>query len=283
MRRSGRWLTWYYSSGLGIGFSRGVTREPREQPLIVSLTTVPGRYASVVIALGSLFRQTVKPDRILLWVGNTASGEPPVLPKKLLRLQKRGLEIHYRPDLGPHTKLIYSLKEYPDAVVVTADDDWIYPSEWLEGLYRSYLDYPNQIHCYRARRMRYADDGKLLPVKKWKLLFSTEERKGLTLFPTGNAGVLYPPDCFDEEVFNQALFQKLCPRQDDVWFKAMSLLKNVACRKVPIERKKFLVIPGTQDSGLWESFNSVSKDGDNNNDRQLRAVFDHYSLDKKLL
>ena len=60
------------------------------------------------------------------------------MPKELKELMKRGLEIRFCKDIGPHGKLIYALKEFPDAIVVTADDDMIYPKDWLEKLFESY-------------------------------------------------------------------------------------------------------------------------------------------------
>jgi len=51
-------------------------------------------------------------------------------------------------------------------------------------------------------------------------------RMGYDFFAYGTGGILYPPGCMDARVFDIATFRALCPTEDDVWFKAMSLLRD---------------------------------------------------------
>ena len=44
--------------------------------------------------------------------------------------------------------------------------------------------------------------------------------------------MLYAPGHLHPEVLNELAFMSLCPKADDVWLKAMSLMANVACKKV---------------------------------------------------
>ena len=53
--------------------------------------------------------------------------------------------------------------------------------------------------------------------------FPYDARKIMAL---GYGGVLYPPGAFDEEVFNEKVFMRLCPYADDIWFFAMALKKG---------------------------------------------------------
>lgn len=53
--------------------------------------------------------------------------------------------------------------------------------------------------------------------------FPYDARKIMAL---GYGGVLYPPGAFDEEVFNEKVFMRLCPYADDIWFFAMALKKE---------------------------------------------------------
>lgn len=47
------------------GFDGGDRR-----PIVVSLTSFPARFCDMDLCLKSLFRQTVKPDHIVLWLGS---------------------------------------------------------------------------------------------------------------------------------------------------------------------------------------------------------------------
>jgi hypothetical protein len=97
----------------------------------------------------------------------------------------------------------------------------------------------------------------------------------MALFPTGTGGVLYPPGCLHEEVHNIDAMLELCPKADDVWFKAMSVLKGVPVRKVRPRFREFPATSGTQESRLW-THNQTG------NDPQIRAVFARYGIHEAL-
>lgn len=116
----------------------GVTFAKREIPIIVSLTSWERRLEKVYLSIESLLRQSIKPDYIFLWLSDKIES----LPDSLQKTRLRGVDIFFRPDLGSYKKEIYVLREYPNALLVTADDDILYPKNWLEGLYKAYLDEP---------------------------------------------------------------------------------------------------------------------------------------------
>jgi len=49
------------------------------------------------------------------------------------------------------------------------------------------------------------------------------------IFPVGAWGILYPPGSLSPMIDRQEMFTELAPLNDDVWFKAMSLLQDVPC------------------------------------------------------
>lgn len=55
----------------------------------------------------------------MLWLSDTDKK----IPSSLQNLTKRGLEIKYCKDIRSYTKIFYTLKEFPNALVVTSDDD----------------------------------------------------------------------------------------------------------------------------------------------------------------
>ena len=159
------------------------------------------------------------------------------LPKSVLRLQKRGLEIAIVPeDIGPYKKYIYAKKHYRDKVIAVADDDETYGKSWLKGLYQSYKKNPKRIHFYRGYMMKVNKDtqGKttLAPYNEWKLMRPREERVGHELFPSGGDGNIYGPLFDHPHLLDKTLFMDLAPQCDDIWWKAMSLLSDVPAQKI---------------------------------------------------
>ena len=136
----------------------GTNRIKREVPVIVSLTSYEERFKDLVISIYSLLNQTIKPDRIILWLSDEYDGVND-LPYEITRFIKNGLEIRFVKDIKSYTKAIYAFKEYPEAIIVTADDDIYYPEDWLEKLYHSYITHPQDIQVHRAHRVKIIDNN----------------------------------------------------------------------------------------------------------------------------
>lgn len=77
------------------------------------------------------------------------------------------------------------------------------------------------------------------------------------------------------DVTDEALCVELCPTADDIWFKTMSLLNNVLCKKVYPDEVHFPIIWGTQEIAL--NHHNLA-----NNDLQITNAFKHYALYEKL-
>ncbi len=242
---------------------------------IVSLTTTRCRLRTVYLTVESLLLQNTKPHRVILWLAEEMASEP--LPPHLQRQKERGLEVRFRLDVGPATKLIHALREHPEATIVTADDDTLYPPTWLGELAESCHRLPTTIHCHRAHWICSKADGALEPYNSWKRLDPGQVGPAHRLFPTGVGGVLYPPNSLHPEVLNESLFLQLCPTADDVWFKAMALLREVPARKIRPVCDGFPTIRSGKRNGL-----SLTNSQHANYDRQIRAVFEHYGVAKTL-
>jgi len=249
----------------------GVNPAPAGRELIVSLTTTGRRLGKVHLVVESLLRQTRRPQRLILWLSEELGRAN--LPPPLLRQRQRGLELRFRRDLGAFTKLVHALTEHPQAVIVTADDDTLYPQTWLEQLHDSYQRQPESVHCHRAHWIATLPNGTLAPYLEWDFLAPGRTGPARRLFPTGVGGVLYPPGALHPEVLNEQVYLQLCPTADDAWFKAMALLQGVSCAKVSPAFREFLPVRGTTAAGLY-----LQNWKDGVYDRQIRAVFDHYDL-----
>lgn len=75
----------------------GTSAEPiAEREVIVSLTSYSRRVEQVHVSIESLMRQTVKPNRIILWLDDSWNHNN--LPAALLMQMRRGLEVRFCPD-----------------------------------------------------------------------------------------------------------------------------------------------------------------------------------------
>lgn len=254
----------------------GISEKEKSKPIIVSLTTFDKRIDDVYLTIESIFQQSLKADKVVLWLSKEDFA-PRDIPA-ILKLQAlRGLEIEFcEKDIGPYTKFYYALKKYPNHLLITVDDDILYPADMIDQLYRAYINEPEFIHCHRAHLMRLDENMRLLPYLQWQLSSSFATESSL-VFPTGVGGVIYFPGCFDDEVLNQDVFLRLSPMQDDVWLKAMSTKKGVLSKIVASSKEwkeKAFVIDGSQKVALKHK--NLQSDFDN--DVKIKAVFDEYDL-----
>ena len=237
--------------------------------LIISLTSYPARINTVNKTISTLINQTIRAEKVILWLADEQfPNKEKDLPPQLLDLTKKGLTIGWYKDIKSYKKLIPALKEYPQAIIVTADDDILYKNNWLEQLYSAYIKEPEYIHCHRAHYITF-EKNEISPYKKWKQNIP-KFKPSFNNFFTGSGGILYPPNCFHKDVLREDLFMELCPNADDIWFWAMCILNdkkiNIATGAQPLK-----LVDGTQEEALW-----YSNMNEGQNDIQLKKVTEHY-------
>lgn len=245
-----------------------------DHDIIVSLTTYSKRIYDVHLSIESIMEQTMKANRIILWLDY--SFENKTLPKALQLLQKKGLEIKYCKDIRSYKKLIPTLKICPNDAIITIDDDLIYEFDLLEKLINAYLKDNSYIYCNRQHRMKLDKNGNLLPYLKWEWLCPNKD-PNIMNFPTTGGGTLFPPNSLDKEVFNENVFLDICKYADDIWFKAMAMKKGTLSKKVHThsnDGNDFIEIDNVQDIGL----KTINTQGEMLNDKQIQAVFTKYNL-----
>ena len=258
-------------------YPRGEIVELHKRPrIIVSLTSYPARISAVSAAINSLLCQTMPADMIVLWLAREQFPNlEQDLPSDLLNLASEEPSFFIRwctKDLKSHKKYYYTMQEFPEDIVILADDDLLYGEDTIEKLYHSYLEFPNCVSALRCHMPRFIADEKLARYNEWMMGYS--ELIGipsLMLFSTSGGGTLYPPHCMHKELFNEDAIQSLCLYADDVWLKIMQLMNNTPTVMVQPDRPLNL-IKGTQDEALWHS--NMREDG---NDKQLDAVLKKYN------
>lgn len=212
----------------------------RNPSIIISMTSYPARINTVIDTIKTLVMQTMKADKIIL-VLNRQEFRNIALPPKLLKMQECGLEILWDEgeNIKSFKKLIPVMKAYPDDVVITVDDDIYYNKNMVKDLYTEYEKKCELIQCEWALRMYFDEEG------------MKRSKKDYYAVPTflhsilGGSGTLYPPHSLDSNVFDEKLFLKLCPHNDDLWFWAMAIMNGT---KVNIIKN----CTGRPDIAEWE-------------------------------
>lgn len=250
----------------------------QDDSVIVSMTTFPARIGYVHLAIRSLLNQTVKPGKIILWLAEEQFRNVEI-PKHLLAQCKYGLEIRYcAEDLLAHKKYYYAMQEFPDKLIVTYDDDIIYPEDSLEKLLVMHGQHPEAIICNRGREIAI-ENGSVAPYRYWKV-----SGRVLTGVPTyrvmasTGAGTLYPPHCMPEETFDIEKIRLLALTADDLWMKVMSIKGQIPVVKSQTRGKGLCVSKGKQDVTLAHQNVDQSL-----NDRVMQALLKQYPEIEKIL
>ena len=225
----------------------GVSAKKHTPELIVSMTSYPQRIHIAADRLKEILCQSEKADRVILWLSKEEfPTEESELPEKLLGLKQFGLEIEWCSNLKSYNKLLHALRKYPDAVIVTADDDVSYGTDWLKLLWEAYQKDPSYIYCHRPAMLEIENES-----FKWTT-------SGKRFYPQpsylhrciSHAGILYPSGSLHPDVLNEALLIELAEENDDLWFWIMALRNQtriaVVDNNIPTPSRVAKHIPGVE-------------------------------------
>jgi hypothetical protein len=205
--------------------SRTVPERPER--VIVSLTTIPERSRRILPALRSLLDQTCPADAVVLaWPDRSLRTgqpypEPPELPS--------GVRLLHCEDEGPASKLLAVLRLEPNAAIIVADDDIIYPNDFIANLLAAHRANPRAAVGWRGWQLSQASDP-----RHFRHIFAT----GIKL-PTpvdvilGTWGYLIPPMAFDNAIFDIDAFPEELRWVDDVWISGNLARRGVQRLVVP--------------------------------------------------
>ena len=254
---------------------------------IISFTSYKGRLTGTApYAIISILNQSIKPDKIVLWVGHQDKEN---IPEIIHDLTQKGLEIRFCDDVKAYTKLVYSLATFPNDYIITADDDIYYPPNWFEQIVDEHKKNPTKIICHRVHAIRVDENHNLLPYNKWDSFLNSREaaHRPHSIFPEGVGGILYPPNALHKDVTNKELFMRLSPHNDDIWYWAMALINTEYFGN----ESPYIVIANgyagvqgidpdyeTGEYGLWQ-YNILQ----NQNDEQFKVVVAHYPKIREIL
>lgn len=243
--------------------------------LIVSLTSYGKRVGRCTphAIMSVLMQKNIIIDKIILTLDKKTWNENnlPWALKKLIRL---GVDVLFVEDTRSYTKLLPVLSIYQNSIIITIDDDVYYSSNIIKKLYDEHVCYPDAIIATEARVPVIHDHTISISYKYWPEAEYNKEYAYIVSL--GYAGILYPPNSLNKEVFNSSVFLKLAPFADDLWFWIITVISKTRQRVInnrdityyPID---FIYQKTHKGSALIE-YNIY------NNDRQVQALIDYYNL-----
>ena len=202
------------------------------------------------------------------------------IPSEILVLKEKGLEILWVDNnLKPHNKYFYTMQKYPQAAIITIDDDILYATDTIKKLVDSYKKFPKAISALCTNKL-ITEYTKVHPYSQSIPCYDTYiHSPRFDLTAEGFAGVLYPPSILPKETFNIEVIQKCAPLADDIWLKYMELLGNipVVCAA---KYKDPIVISRTQKKALYK----INKEQNQNDIQQQNIInyFSHFDFAKKI-
>ena len=211
-------------------------------PVLIGLTSIRGREGALLATLDSLLAQKLPRDgrRVELHLFLSHQGYlldrgfaalPISLRRRVMRSRLGSglrLQIHWVANTGPYRKLLPLIdflspqQAKRDPWLITADDDTLYPPDWLTRLLDAQALH-NCVVAFRGRRM-VMRDGAILPYRSWQSSGKNLCEPSLLTVPTGKDGICYRLSHLDSRVAEIETARLIAGHADDLWFKAHTLL-----------------------------------------------------------
>ncbi|SFE81777.1 glycosyl transferase [Thermophagus xiamenensis] len=243
-----------------------------EGNVVISMTSFPDRIKTVWLTIMSIGNQKVKPSRILLYLSlEEFPGGINDIPSTLKKLMEYGLEVKFvENNIRSYKKFYYALQDLKNSIIVTIDDDLIYPEDTIYRLLEVYRKFPNCIIANRAVRILKNSEG-VLPYECWeRVIYPGCDSSFVAI---GCGGILYPPFFKPFDLFKENLFMELAPYADDLWLKVIEFKNNVNVATGDFFAHP-MVIPSTKKSALMRRNVGEEK----LNDFQFRRLCEYFDI-----
>ena len=217
-----------------------MTSKIRKQQVVVSMTSFPEAVKFAEQAILSILNGSVLPDKLILYLTLSQFADSKV-PESLRLLSKINsiFEIrNYDRDIRSYRKLIPALADFPEAVIVTVDDDVAYHRHMLRDLLNLHSEIPDAVLSHRAKCIKFGKPYRNWRKYRWYDFLFKRIHKSFMNLQTGVGGVLYPPHSLNEDMLDVELFSKIAPTTDDIWFWAAAVKNGFPVIPVPFGHNK---------------------------------------------
>lgn len=236
--------------------------------LIVSFTSFPPRIDKVWMVVECLKRQTILPEKIILWLSKEQFPTKDSIPQSLWNRIDDLFEIHMvDEDLKSHKKYYYAVQKNPEKYIFLIDDDIFYPTNMLKEVWDAHLRCPDAIICRYGYQMKYDNNHTLYKYNDWRLLWHVY--RGKDVFLGSGGGTLIHKQMMYGDICDKNLFLVMCPTADDVWLNAMAKIKETDIIKI----SEGMICPILVENDV--KLNRDNQLGDQN-DIQIKCVILYY-------
>ena len=199
-----------------------LNREKRDTLLTFTLTSFPDRIDTVQYTIKTLFTQTMKPDRIILWLAEDEFRDVE-MPESIKELQKRGLEIRYCENMFGHKRYYKLLEEQKEnECIVMFDDDIIFPKKLVERLYSTWKKHPDCVVCDRGQALTFTGD-KVMNPGRWSSISDVGLKKpSYCILASPGGGCLLPPHALYKDACNTEIIREYAIKTGDIWLMFMA-------------------------------------------------------------
>ncbi|MEO1169871.1 MAG: glycosyltransferase family A protein [Pseudomonadota bacterium] len=231
----------------------------------VSLTAISSRFDALPRTIDSLLAQDYPNLSVRLYLSREPflidKGVGEAVPAALKDIEQASdgrFSIGLVPNIGSYRKLLPFLLENwgQQRLVATADDDTIYPPDWMSTLMAHYQRWRCVI-AFRGHYIRHSD-GALMQYRSW-MRSKVRQNPGIFCLPTGKDGILYDTQFFHPSVIDYRSALEIAPTADDLWFKWHTAANDVPVFLVNSDYRTQTFSHGGFQESLFDTFNRGGK------------------------
>lgn len=188
------------------------------------MTTIPSRKSTLIDNLMSILNQTFRFDKFCINIDDYMSFEDYEFYFGLEKLDSR-IEVNICDRKWRScNKLLPTLKKYPEAVIITVDDDILYPKDCIETLIKGYKNNPDCVISHDSSPI-IIEDGKFIQITNNVDIRLNQKKFGRYF----SMCCLFPPHIFDGTDLYDYDKMKYCTEgtHDELWFWLMSTMNCV--------------------------------------------------------
>ena len=251
-----------------------------QQQVIVSLTSFPPAITYAARAVQSILNGSILPDKVILYLTFAEFGEKGI-PQDLQELAKKNSRFEIRDypiNIRSYRKLVPALTDFPDAIIVTVDDDVNYHPNMLRDLLELHKQIPNAVLAHRAKCIKPDKPYSKWKKYRWYHFLGKKIHTSFRNIQTGVGGVLYPPHSLKSDMIDVDLFTQIAPTTDDLWLWAAAVANNIPVIPVPFGHNKPKGLGKPRELSL-KTINF--KSGADRNDVAFKAILNKFPIIKQ--
>jgi|GEM_PF-1007639 len=261
-----------------------------DRKLVVTFTSFPARIGTVHIPVERMLKNSIAPDKIVLYLAKTQfQNELEDVSEELRGLLESEPKFEIRfveKDRKQFKGLMSAVRDFPDDYIVNIDDDMRYRYDTISALLSRAAKHPGCIIGNYVRLMRLDKRGEIMGYFKGSTnkFFSNWFIKGKGFQPQfryytiQTGGALYPPNSLHKDFIDEAVFEEFNPQSGDIYFWIMAI--RAGTKTVPARIwKRHRYVRGSQKVNLRKINNARQKNGTRGikKDEILKTNLEHFS------